>query len=54
MKQDSLNVHKTRENVSLEQMAQVVPWATLVQLIAPYYPEGKTGRPPFSLQTMLY
>jgi IS5 family transposase len=30
-----------------------VPWAASVELIAPYYPEGKTGRPPFSLQTML-
>ena len=28
-------------------------WAALVELIAPYYPEGKTGRPPFSLMTML-
>jgi transposase, IS5 family len=25
----------------------------LVEVIAPYCPEGKTGRPPFSLQTML-
>jgi IS5 family transposase len=25
----------------------------LVELIAPYYPEGKTGRPPFALETML-
>ena len=34
-------------------MDQVVPWAALVELIAPYYPEGRTGRPPFSLLTML-
>jgi hypothetical protein len=44
---------KTRKQVFLKQMEQVVPWAALVELIAPYYPEGKTGRPPFSLQTML-
>ena len=49
----NLNVKKTRKQVFLEQMEQVVPWADLVDLIAPYYPEGKTGRPPFSLQTML-
>lgn len=49
----NLNVKKTRKQVFLEQMDQVVPWAALVELIAPYYPEGKTGRPPFSLQTML-
>jgi IS5 family transposase len=57
MKQASLrlklNVKKTRKQVFLEQMEQVVPWAALVALIAPYYPEGKSGRPPFSLQTML-
>jgi IS5 family transposase len=49
----NLNVKKTRKQLFLEQMEQVVPWAALVELIAPYYPEGKTGRSPFSLQTML-
>jgi transposase, IS5 family len=49
----NLNVKKTRKQVFLEQMEQVVPWDALVSLIAPYYPEGKTGRPPFSLHTML-
>jgi IS5 family transposase len=49
----SLSVKKTRKREFLEQMDKVVPWAALVELIAPYYPEGKKGRPPFSLQTML-
>ena len=49
----SLSLKKTRKQVFLEQMDQVVPWAALVELIAPYYPEGRTGRPPFSLLTML-
>ena len=57
MKQAALNlnlsVKKTRKQVFLEQMDRVVPWAALVELIAPYYPEGRTGRPPFSLLTML-
>jgi len=57
MKQTALNlnlsVKKTRKREFLEQMEQVVPWAALVELIAPYYPEGRTGRPPFSLLTML-
>ena len=44
-----LNLKKTRKRVFLEQMGHVVPWAELVALIAPYYPEGRTGRPPFSL-----
>src|ERR1035437_6904824 len=57
MKQANLNLNlklkKTRKQEFLEQMEQVVPWADLVALIAPYYPEGKNGRPPFALQTML-
>ena len=57
MKQAALNlsliVKKTRKQVFLEQMDQVVPWAALEDLIAPYYPEGRKGRPPFSLLTML-
>jgi len=57
MKQATLNlnlsVKKTRKREFLEQMEHVVPWGDLVALIAPYYPEGKTGRPPFSLMTML-
>jgi IS5 family transposase len=44
MKQASLNFNlnakKTRKQVFLEQMEQVVPWTALVELIAPYYPEG--------------
>jgi IS5 family transposase len=57
MKQPSLaldlNAKKTRKQVFLDQMDKVVPWTQLVEVIAPYYPEGKTGRPPFSLHTML-
>lgn len=57
MKQTMLDLKlcakKTRKREFLEQMEQVVPWAELVALIAPYYPEGRKGRPPFSLQTML-
>lgn len=48
-----LNTKKTRKREFLEQMEQVVPWSALLELIAPYYPEGRTGRPPFSLSTML-
>jgi IS5 family transposase len=49
----NLSVKKTRKREFLEQMEHVVPWAALVELIAPFYPEGRTGRPPFSLPTML-
>lgn len=57
MKQSSLgpelNVRKTRKREFLEQMDAVIPWAELVAVIAPYYPQGRTGRPPFALETML-
>ena len=57
MKQAALDVNlslkKTRKREFLEQMERVVPWAALVALITPYYPEGRTGRPPFKLETML-
>ena len=49
----NLSLKKTRKCEFLEQMNQVVPWAALVELIAPYYPQSRTGRPPFSLETML-
>jgi IS5 family transposase len=49
----NLSAKTTRKQAFLNQMDQVVPWAALVELIAPHYPEGKTGRPPFSLMTML-
>ena len=57
MKQSSLDLNlstkKTRKQELLAQMDLVVPWAALVELITPYYPEGKNGRPPFALETML-
>ena len=57
MKQSSLDlnlsVKKTRKREFLFEMNRVVPWAALVELIAPYYPEGRNGRPPFALETML-
>ena len=49
----NLNVKRSRKKILLKQMDRVVPWAALVELIAPYYSERKTGRPPFSFQTML-
>ena len=48
-----LSTKRTRKREFLEQMERVVPWDALVALIAPFYPQGRTGRPPFSLETML-
>jgi IS5 family transposase len=39
----NLNVKKTRKQVFLEQMELVLPWNALVELTAPYFPDGKTG-----------
>jgi len=49
----NLTTKRTRKREFLAQMERVVPWAALVQLIAPHAPEGKKGRPPFSVETML-
>ena len=57
MKHSSLDlnliVRRTRKQVFFVQMDKVVPWDELVDLIDPYHSEGKVGRRPFTLQTML-
>ena len=49
----NLTTKRTRKREFLMEMERVVPWAALVELITPYAPEGKRGRPPFAVQTML-
>ena len=47
---------KTRKEVFLDEMNQVVPWATLVALIAPFARgahQALGGHPPFPIETML-
>jgi IS5 family transposase len=57
MKQASLGLNlstkKTRKREFLEEMERVVPWKVLVEIIEPYWPKSKTGRPPFVIETML-
>jgi transposase, IS5 family len=57
MKQAELELHlstkRTRKREFLAQMERVVPWVALVDSVAPYAPEGKKGRQPFAVQTML-
>jgi len=43
----------TRRERFLGEMDKVVPWARLVELIAPHYPKGERGRPPMGLERML-
>jgi IS5 family transposase len=49
----NLSVKPTRKREFLAQMERVVPWGELVAVVAPFAPEGKRGRPPFSVETML-
>jgi len=61
MKQASLSMtgyfdkgKKTRREVFLAEMEQVVPWARLLALIEPHYPKGSPagGRPPLPMERM--
>jgi len=45
---------RTRREVFLAEMEQVVPWKGLIALIEPHYPKlGRPGRQPYRLATML-
>lgn len=44
---------KTRREVFLDEMDQVVPWAALEAVIEPFYPRAGKGRHPYPLRTML-
>ena len=49
----NLTTKRTRKREFLAQMERVVPWPALVELVAPYAPEGTKGRPPFAVEAML-
>lgn len=45
---------RTRREIFLAEMDQVVPWKALLKLIEPHYPKmGRPGRQPYPLATML-
>jgi len=44
---------RTRREVFLSQMEQMVPWSMLVGLIEAHYPKAGRGRRPYPLETML-
>lgn len=46
-------IPKTKRRSFLEKMDTCVPWQEWIDLIRPYYYEGKRGRPPVDLQVML-
>ncbi len=43
----------TRRERFLDEMEQAVPWARLVALIQPFYPQSKRCRPPLGVELML-
>lgn len=49
----NLTTKRTRKRKFLDEMERVVPWQALVDLITPFAPDGKRGRPPFPVETML-
>jgi transposase, IS5 family len=57
MKQSCLGLgpstKRTRRREFLDEMDRVVPWSDLVAQIAPFMPEGKRGRPPFPVESLL-
>ena len=44
---------KTRREEFLESMDEMIPWEHWVDIIRPYYPSGKRGRPPKNIEAML-
>ena len=44
---------KTKREEFLEKMESVIPWGKWVEIIEPYYPDGKRGRRPQSIEKML-
>ena len=49
----NLTAKRTRKREFLDEMNRVVPWTDLVALVTPFAPEGRRGRPPFAVETML-
>lgn len=44
---------KTKREEFLEIMEEVIPWDEWTQVVEPYYPSGKRGRPPRGVEIML-
>jgi transposase, IS5 family len=44
---------RTRREIFLAEMDQVMPWSSLVALIEPFYPKAGRGRRPYPLKVML-
>ena len=49
----SFRKKKTKREEFLEIMDEIIPWDEWVDVIKPYYPKGKRGRPPMGIEKML-
>ena len=45
--------HRTKREDFLNAMDEIVPWDQWVSIIKEVYPEGKRGRKPIGIETML-
>jgi IS5 family transposase len=43
----------TRREKFLARMEEIIPWASLLAVLEPFYPKGERGRPPIGLERML-
>ena len=43
----------TKREIFLDSMDSIIPWKDWVEMIRPYYPEGKRGRRPIEIEIML-
>ena len=43
----------TQKEKFLREMNDIIPWADWINIIVPYYPKGKRGRPPRGIEVML-
>ena len=44
---------QTKRDKFLEMMDNIIPWSDWIDIIAPFYPDGKRGRNPIGIETML-
>lgn len=50
---DRPRTRRTKRELFLEQMNQIMPWTEMVSVIEPHYPKAGNGRPPIGLERML-
>lgn len=49
----SMRRRPTKREIFLDKMEDIIPWADWVEMIRPFYPDGKRGRKPIEIETML-